>query len=286
MIGIVTTQQRILTNYLRKGIKDHTLINSSKTLYQIQNCDAICVGGFRKRPPTNSLKTRAIEIAERHNIPVVFIDSAIFSDKNVDPPRQKFHTVTINGPKALGLDYLNYTALNPNQWEKVSRSTGIEIRKKILSHKNVYYYILRHNSDGYFADFYTKTRQKDSFLNIKKELTGGKLPFKISDHPKDLSVNSYTINEIVADAKCCITWMSNASAFAVINRIPIISLSNHNYFHIFNSSSFAGLFYPTETQIYNWLNFITNSQFTTDEICNGTMFRTISPYIYDKCLKE
>lgn len=266
MIAVHANNRR--SDFVKKLLKlNSNLCTIPKKLSDswLKKTEAVIYIGFAE-----AISDRKYKNFKNHGIPIIYIDTGIFNQYS----KENYFSVSVNGLKYLGLDYINHN-FDTESWEKINKNLSFQLYDSYNGSK---YSILMHNRASALSIKRSKKGGQTSIYDVKRSLVRNKKSFQVSEHPNG---NGKTLDTetILETSKCCIGWHSNALCIAALHRIPVICLDKINFASPMSCEGIKKLSIPTNEKRLEWLNFISNCQFTKEQILDLSFIDKIKPYM-------
>jgi len=215
-----------------------------------------------------AILSKQLNILVKNQIPIIYLDTGIFNQYS----KNNYLSLCVDGFKYLGLNYIKYN-FDPYAWDKLNKNLNVDYNN---FNNGKEYSILMHNKSSPLST--KRARRCVNIHDIQSSLRKNKKSFQVSQHPNGMG-KTFDIETIVKTSKCCIGWHSNALCIAALHRIPVLCLDKISFASPVSCEGIKKLSVPTNEKRIEWLNFISNSQFTKEQILDCSFMNKIRPYI-------
>ena len=304
-IGVITSNKYIKWDtVLKQGIEQRgynfRLVTKA---HKVHGCSLLWMVGYKQKGHT--LKAQCNVIAKKHNIPVIYMDSGAFYDRENLPVNckhdfERLFGISVDGCKNHGLKYLDYLDIEDGEFERqIQSNTGLEILPTKQVQTNSTVIILLHNVVGCALDFTPVCKQMKACSKLKKDLE--QLGYKVITsyhplHPKDkhlhrdrvanktkmVSAKSLSLEYIVKESSMCLGWHTNTLCWTCINGIQTVCYDSMNFCYEIVSHDLNDLKCPSIEERYKWANRLAYSQFKLNDIINGKVWERVENYLKAK----
>lgn len=96
-----------------------------------------------------------------------------------------------------------------------------------------------------------------------------------------------TLSKALEKVGTCITYSSSSSIDAILNGVPVIAVDNACMAYPISSHFIEDILDPylaSTEDVNNWINHLAHSQWSEAEMRDGTVWKTLWPWIQEKCM--
>lgn len=235
-----------------------------RNINDVGNCKILFLFGVNYSRTIANLNF--FKVAKRLKIPIIFFDAGI---------HHNFKTVCINEPKRIGsafaydledfgsrsnnfIKYMNY-----KPWNQTGENVCVMI----------------HNIRGYKSITQDINKQLSYINEVINKLKKMGYNIIINNHPGSIDRNNtiHLLRKNILLSKFCVGWHTNALCHSITMGVPAVCLDEDSFAYDVSSKSLdEKLIYPDRSE---WINMLSWTQWTKEEIMEGKLWKIIFPHL-------